>query len=235
MAWRVPVSHDDVVETLRLTLGGEFIASVSDDELQKFVEKIRKHRYRKGEAIFHEDDIPGDIYIVAAGWVKHEQVSNTGGQFTHRLSPAGDFFGRIAGDRRIGGTAALTECDLLVVERTVFLEFVGLGRSANVFLVERYARRSADLLRKIHDLAFLSVPMRLAGALLEVSEPADVRGKTKQIVPEHFNQTEIAHLVGASRESVNQWLKHFAERQWISIESKRIVINDETALRQSME
>jgi len=235
MAWRVQTKTSDVVQTLRLAFGDEFIDSITHEQLESFVAQVRTHRYRKGEAIYHEDDLPGDNYIVSEGWVKHQQVSATGGQYTHRLSPVGDYFGRMAGSRRVGGTVALTECALLVVERSVFFDFISLARAPIAYLMQRQAQRSADLLRKIHDLAFLNVPMRLASVLLEVSQPTDVQGHSKLVVPDYFNQTEIAHLVGASRESVNQWLKHFAERQWISIESKHIVIDDEAALRQSME
>src|SRR4051794_32132298 len=155
MAWRVDAPEQETVETLRLTLGEEYIAAVPPEGLRRFLSQVRKHFYKRGEAIFHEDDLPGDVYIVATGHVKHRLVSPTGGEFTHKISPPGDFFGSFGAERRYGATQALTDCELLVVSRDEFLNFLSLTNDANAFLVRVQSKKAEFHVKRIYDLVFL--------------------------------------------------------------------------------
>ncbi|MFD0890483.1 Crp/Fnr family transcriptional regulator, partial [Streptosporangium algeriense] len=84
-------------------------------------------------------------------------------------------------------------------------------------------RRTNDVLA---DLVFTDVPGRVAKALLDLAERFGQRIDDGIRVHHDLTQEELAQLVGASRETVNKALADFAQRGWLRIEAKAVVIMD---------
>ena len=85
----------------------------------------------------------------------------------------------------------------------------------------------------IKALAGLDIHGRVARQLLAMAEqygqPA-ANGAT--VIPIRLTQSDIAGLIGASRESVNQVMVSFKKENYISVDRQfRITIHDESALR----
>ena len=58
----------------------------------------------------------------------------------------------------------------------------------------------------MHDAGFLDVPARLARALLQLAEAKGQPGPDGVVRSPRLTQWELAEMVGATRESINQWL-----------------------------
>ena len=76
------------------------------------------------------------------------------------------------------------------------------------------------------DLIFTDVPGRVAKALLQMADRFGSREGEGLRVKHDLTQEELAQLVGASRETVNKALADFAQRGWLRIEAKAVVILD---------
>jgi CRP-like cAMP-binding protein len=76
------------------------------------------------------------------------------------------------------------------------------------------------------DLVFSDVPGRIAKILLELGDKFGRQMPDGLHVSHDMTQEEIAQLVGASRETVNKALADFAQRGWISLESRQVLILD---------
>jgi CRP-like cAMP-binding protein len=76
------------------------------------------------------------------------------------------------------------------------------------------------------DLVFLDLPRRVAKLLLY-----RMRESRHQVIELGLNQTEIAAMLGGSRQSVNQALREFERRGWILSEGSTITIQDAERLR----
>jgi CRP/FNR family transcriptional regulator len=76
------------------------------------------------------------------------------------------------------------------------------------------------------DLVFTDVPGRVAKQLLDLAERFGQRVEDGVRVHHDLTQEELAQLVGASRETVNKALADFAQRGWLRIEAKAVVIMD---------
>ena len=76
------------------------------------------------------------------------------------------------------------------------------------------------------DLVFTDVPGRVAKALLDLAERFGSQDRDGLHVHHDLTQEELAQLVGASRETVNKALADFAQRGWLRIEAKAVVILD---------
>ena len=76
------------------------------------------------------------------------------------------------------------------------------------------------------DLVFSDVPGRVAKALLDLANRFGERTPEGIYVPHDLTQEELAHLVGASRETVNKSLADFVSRGWIRLEGRAVTLLD---------
>ena len=90
-------------------------------------------------------------------------------------------------------------------------------------VLARRLRRTNDALA---DLIFTDVPGRVAKNLLQMAGRFGTRDGGVLRVTHDLTQEEIAQLVGSSRETVNKTLSDFAQRGWLRIEAKAVVIMD---------
>jgi CRP/FNR family transcriptional regulator, cyclic AMP receptor protein len=92
-------------------------------------------------------------------------------------------------------------------------------------VLSRRLRRDAQL---IQDAAFQDVPARLAWTLLRLASPES--GEVPTVTP-RLTQTDLAGLVGTTRETLNKWLGSYQDEGWIRLEKGRITILQAEALR----
>jgi CRP-like cAMP-binding protein len=97
-------------------------------------------------------------------------------------------------------------------------------------VAEALLRALAQRLRRTNeamsDLVFSDVPGRVAKALLDLSEKFGKPTTDGVLVAHDLTQEELAQLVGASRETVNKALADFAQRGWLRIEARAVVLLD---------
>ena len=143
----------------------------------------------------------------------------------------GDTFGEIAvidGLPRTAGATALDSVILIVIRRADFLGVLEreplLGMHLLVLFCQRL-RWTSDL---VEESAFLVGPARLARRLLVL---AALHGKPVDAGMElALSQSELAHFLGISRQFVNQNLRSWRGKGWVSLARSRIIIKDAKAL-----
>ena len=80
-------------------------------------------------------------------------------------------------------------------------------------------------------VAFLNLPARLAKKLVQLSELYDRGTAHAEPVEVRLTQEELASTIGATRESVNKYLKYFKSKGWVTVHKGRIAILDRKALQ----
>ena len=211
-------------------------ARMTDPMLDDLARSMRVRRYRPGETIFHQDD-PGDsLHVVLTGAVKIVLPSAEGEDpaILATLGP-GDFFGGLAlldGAPRSATAVAMGATQTLVLRREMFLEFVDRDADLRRALLAALAAEIRTSTDQVHDLQFLDLPARLARRLLRHAEglPPDADGSTR--LPWPYTQSELAGMIGGSRQSVNRLLGDFAARGLIRPEREAIVLLDLRGLGQ---
>jgi CRP-like cAMP-binding protein len=210
-------------------------AGMSDAMLDEIAHSMRIRRYRAGETVFHQDD-PGDsLHVVVSGAVKIVLPSAEGEDpaILATLWP-GDFFGGLAlldGAPRSATAIALGATRTLILRREVFLELVDHDAGLRRSLLAALAAEIRSATDQVHDLQFLDLPARLARRLLRHSEAVAGEPDGSIRVPWPFTQTELAGMIGGSRQSVNRLLGDFASRGLIRQEREAIVLLDLERLR----
>jgi CRP-like cAMP-binding protein len=212
----------------------EFLATVAlfkgldADEMAKFAELLREKSYPKGSVILFEDD-PGDaLFIVRAGRVKVVLVAEDGREVVLGILGPAEHFGELSlidDQPRPAHVIAMEESTLLVLRRDDFRRRVEQNPSVAWSLLAELSRRLRRADGKIGSLVLLDVPGRIARLLLDA---ADEGGS--DLVDKTLTRQTIAHLIGASRETVSRATREFQDSGWVTAEQRRIRIADRAAL-----
>jgi CRP/FNR family transcriptional regulator/CRP/FNR family cyclic AMP-dependent transcriptional regulator len=213
-------------------------AGVGEVQLDAIARQMRSRKFRNGETIFHQDD-PGDaLHIVVAGAVKIVLPSAEDGEPAIMATlPPGDFFGALAlldGDPRSATAVALGRTETLVLRREAFLELVDSDRSLRVALLAALSREIRSITAHVQDLHFLDLPGRLAKRILReaADNTPDADGSVR--LPWPYTQSELAGMIGGSRQSVNRLLADLASEGLVELQRDALVIPDPVALERSI-
>ena len=214
-------------------------AGVDDDELTAIARQMRSRRYRSGETIFHQDD-PGDaLHVVVEGAVKIVLPSAEDSEpaIMATLRP-GDFFGALAlldGAPRSATAVALGKTETLVLRREAFLELVDSDRSLRIALLASLSHEIRSITAHVQDLHFLDLPGRLARRLLREAGSVTPKPDGSIELPWPYTQSELAGMIGGSRQSVNRLLADLVDEGLVVLGRDALVIPDPGALERSIQ
>jgi len=207
-------------------------SGMDDAALESVAGLLRTRRFRRSEVIFHAGD-PGDsLFVVKSGSVKVVLASAQGQEAIIATLRRGDSFGELAvldGDERSATAVALEPTELLSLASRPFLALVDTDPSVRRALLRGLAAELRRLTRHTEELHFLDLPGRLAMRLVELARQTDSAGPGAEL-PWHYTQSDLASMIGGSRQGVNRVLSDLAGQGLLRVEHDSIVIPDVEAL-----
>jgi len=164
----------------------------------------------KKKGIFAQGDAANAVFYIQTGKVKLTVVSKTGREATIGLLSQGNFFGEgaLAGQAvRMGSAAAMTDCELLRIDKTAMMEALHREHAFSdmfvAYLLARNIRYEEDLV----DQLFNSSEKRLARVLLLLAHFGK-EGVPETVVPK-ISQETLADMVGTTRSRVSFFMNRF--------------------------
>jgi CRP-like cAMP-binding protein len=136
----------------------------------------------------------------------------------------GAIFGEIAlldGLPRSADATAITDCELMMIERRNFIPLVNEQPEMATRLIELLCGRLRQTTEQLEDVMFLNLPGRLAKTLLQLAKSAKPTPRGPRIA---LTQSDIGKMIGISRESTNKQLRAWQDRKWLLLERGGIVI-----------
>src|SRR6516225_6135406 len=130
----------------------------------------------------------------------------------------GEVFGEIAllaGRPRTADATAMSDCELVVIERRDFVPFLSGQPDVMLKFIEILCSRLRRTSEQVQDITFLNLPTRLAKTLLQLTAAEDGSTTPRKAA---VTQREISQMIGISRESTNKQLRAWAKRGWIRLE-----------------
>lgn len=205
-------------------------AHVDDDTLRTCAGQLRVRRFRRGETIFHQGD-PGDsLFIVEGGSVKIVLPSPEGEEAAIIATLGrGDFFGELAlldGAYRSASAVALEPTETLVLRRQPFEALIDSDPGLRRALLAGLAAELRRLTGHVEELHFLDLPGRLARRLVRMAEDHEPGATGEVVLPWPFTQSELAAMIGGTRQTVNRLLASFVDEGLIRFEKDVLVIPD---------
>jgi CRP/FNR family cyclic AMP-dependent transcriptional regulator len=194
---------------------------------------IRRH-YRRGQIIVSEGD-PGDsLFVVASGRVKVTLSSPDGEEMVLITLGPTETFGELAlvdGGPRSATVEAVEPTEVLVLTRTAFFALIAERPATVDGLLHTLGGLIRRLTGQAADFVFLDLHGRVAKLLLRLLAERGAAGEGEDSVEVPFTQTEIANMVGGSRQSVNQILRAFEDAGYIEITGHTVRLLRVDALR----
>jgi len=192
---------------------------------RRIVSFARTRRYAAGETIFLKGSPGTGMMAVLSGRVRISAPSRQGKEIVLNVIESGEVFGEIAmldGGERSADATALSECELLVLERRDVIGFLETNPKACLKLLETLCQRLRRTTEQVEDILFLELPHRMAKALVRLTRKDGDRVT--------LSQRELANLVGGTRESMNKYLGAWKRERFIAVEDGAIRVLDRGAL-----
>lgn len=212
----------------------DLFADLDRAALLSLGERALERRYKRGQIIFHEGDLGDTLYVVAEGTVKVFVTSEDGDEMVLATLRPPDTLGELAvidGGRRSASAETLEPSTLLALTRPTLLELLDGSRAITDALLRSIGKMVRRLTEQASDLVFLDLHGRVAKLLLGF---ADGRGRAEDdgiVLDLAMTQTDLAAMVGGSRQSVNQILRRFEKRGYVELRGRTIVIKEPGLLR----
>lgn len=207
---------------------------IAGDELTRIAQTMTRRRFRRDEVIFHEGD-PGDsLHVVVEGRVKITRESAEGDEAIVVILAPGDSFGELVlldGAPRSATATAMEPSVTMTMSRTTFVELVESGSPFRTQLLIGIARRIRRLTDQLAEVHFLDLAGRLALQLTRLAEESAPGMTTDITLGTSLTQSDLAAMVGGTRQRVNQIIGDFGDEGLISNDGGRIVIRDLEQLR----
>ena len=215
---------------------GRWFSSLSPSLRHDILRCAYVKRFRDGDLITARGDPPEEWMACAKGAVRVSSTSISGKQITLTYVEPGIWFGDVSifdGDRRTHDAYAHGETTTLCVAKADFKKILALHVEFYEAMIRLHARRIRQLYGLVEDLNTLPLRSRLAKQLLHLVRsygvPSLSDGREMRIGLQ-LAQEELAQLLGASRQRVNQELKSMEREEIIRIEPGGLVVRNRDAL-----
>ena len=224
------------VEEREAINAGRWFASLSPSLRHDILRCAYVKRLRDGDLITARGNPAEEWMACAKGAVRVSSTSLSGKQITFTYVEPGIWFGDVSiidGDSRTHDAYAHGDTTILCVARADFQKILAQHVEFYDAMLRLQARRIRQLFGLVEDLNTLPLRSRLAKQLLHLARSYGVpclNNNTEVRIGLHLAQEELAQLLGASRQRVNQELKAMEREEAIRIEAGGIVIRDRNSL-----
>jgi CRP/FNR family cyclic AMP-dependent transcriptional regulator len=170
----------------------------------------------KKKTIFAQGDAADAVFYIQKGKVVLTVVSTAGKEATIGILSEGNFFGEgaLAGQLlRMGSAAAMTDCELLRVEKRAMMNALHREHAFSDMFVAYLLARNIRFEEDLVDQLFNSSEKRLARVLLLLAHFGK-EGIPESVVP-RISQETLAEMIGTTRSRVSFFMNRFRKLGFI--------------------
>jgi CRP-like cAMP-binding protein len=192
-------------------------------------QSFRRHSY-----IYTPEHPAYALYMLRSGQVGLQMLSNEGRALTIKVVEPGQVFGHSAldgGARYDTYAQALQPARVVAIPRVPLLAAVATTPGLGVGLIELLGQHRQTVSRRIEEVAFKSVPARLASVLLEMSGDQPESTRPAQRVGRRTHQ-QLAEMVNAYRETVTKIINQFRDARLLDVDRSGITLLNPSRLRE---
>jgi len=225
-------------ENGRLLASSPLFAGLDEKTLSSLGEQAVRRPFSKGRSIFYQGDAGDSLFVVAEGLVKVWVSSGEGSEMVLATLRSPEAFGElsaVSGATRSASASALEDTVLVSLDRATLLDSAHRQPKLADALLEAMGNLTRRITESASDLVFLDLAGRVAKRLVQLAD-RDGHAEGDEILLElPLTQTELAEMVGGSRQSVNHILKTFEARGFLELRGREVAILEIDALRHRAE
>ena len=167
--------------------------------------------------VFTQGEAADAVFYIQKGKVRLTVVSKVGKEATIGILAEKNFFGEgaLAGQAfRMGSAAAITDCELLRIEKKAMMEALHREHAFSDMFVAHLLARNIRYEEDLVDQLFNSSEKRLARVLLMLAHFGK-EGVPETVVPK-ISQETLADMVGTTRSRVSFFMNRFRKMGFIN-------------------
>lgn len=206
-----------------------FIEQLTSDQANELMALGQSMKFIKNSFVFHKGDTGEHVYFLREGRIAVITFSNDGREMFLNILEAGEAFGEIAaidGMPRTASAQAIADCDLVMISRENFINFLKDHPPLCIKMLEILCQRLRWTNSQVENTIFLSAPLRLARALVNLGKTHGITHPLGIKIGLYLPQERLANLIGVSRESANKFLKQLERKGLIYCIKKEIIIHN---------
>lgn len=222
--------RQDVLDTLKLAPP---LAGLSPDWMEKLVAAARLLRIRAGELVAEHGCAHPGMVILHEGELELSITGHTGRRHVLARLSRGQTFGIVAAldtQPALYTSRACEDSTVVIIPRETLLEAVRANGDFALDLLLDLAGRTRLLYRFVGAQATLPPLGRVANVLLTVMALRGPLADEDGVVDLRFSQTDIADMLGITRQSLGTHLKALQATGAISLQYRGIRVLDVPAL-----
>ncbi len=204
-------------------------------DLRRLGELLHRKTFPAGKSLMTVDQTGEVVYFILSGAVKVHVEQEDGADVSISILGPGEVIGEMSAldqTDRSASVVTIEETTLLWMDREAFRHCLMAipALAANTACTISSRLRSAN--EQIQSLAAVEVETRIARRILAFAEKyGQPLPNGDLLIPIRLTQSDIANLVGASREHTNKIMVSYKERGYLSVNHNyHITIHDKTAL-----
>jgi CRP-like cAMP-binding protein len=221
-----PVNHE-----IHCVEAGDVFRDLQPEQRAQVEQLISYQTYPAGQ-LFHSPDEYGEqLFVLHTGRVRLYKLSPEGRALTLAVLEPVTMFGEmtLVGQWMHDSFAeAMTECTIGVIGRDALREILRQYPQISLRFMELMGQRLRETENKLTDIAFKSVPQRLASVLLSLAGEADPGGAASSVV--RYTHQQLAEMIGSYRETVTKAMGEFRDAGLIRIDEDAIRLSDRAGL-----
>jgi CRP/FNR family transcriptional regulator, cyclic AMP receptor protein len=209
-------------------------AELDEETLAAPADRSVERSFPRHARLFHQGDPGSGLYVLASGLVKVIVTSEDGEEMVLVTLGPGEALGELSivdGGPRSASAEALEPTVALIITRPVLLELATRDPALTEALLQALGGLLRRLTEQASDLVFLDLPGRMAKLLAGLAAERGTETPEGIELDANLTQSDLAGMVGASRQSVNQILQGFARRGYLQVQGRRIVVHRLDLLR----
>ncbi len=202
----------------------------TDDTLWAALEPLgNNQQMRRHSTIYSPNQPATTLYLLISGQVGLQMVATSGRVLTLRVIESGQIFGHSVMEPQTNydtHAVALSTVRLIAVPQAAVHTLLQHTPQLSLAMLDLVGQHRLAVSRRIDEVAFKSVPARLASVLLEMSET-----QPQQRVPRHTHQ-QLAEMINAYRETVTKVINQFRDARLLDVDRSGITLLNPSRLRE---
>lgn len=203
-----------------------YFSSLNTEDLKQVAMFTVERHFNRGDLILIAGENDGSLCYVCSGLVKVYKTSPEGKEQVLRLIGAGNTFNDVPaldGGPNPANVAAVESSNIYVIRRSGLHQLIKSNPEVASAVVLTLAKTLRHLVALVEDLSLRHVTARVAKILLD-------REQSDQQV-RRLTQTEMAALVGSTREVVGRALKELEAAGAIEMQHGQAIVLNQEQLR----
>ena len=208
-------------------------ADLEPQELEKVSKIYISRQYKKGQIIFFEGE-PGEaVYFVKEGKIKIYKADDEGREYILHIFGPGNIFAEtvlFGSDPYPANAEAVEDSVIGLIKNRDLEELLKKNTDIAFKIIKVLSKRLRESQENIKNLVFRDTYDRTACALHKMALEHGIKTTNGIEVEMPITRSELASIVGTSRETVTRMLSEMKRKGIIDMDRQKIIIKNERAL-----